>query len=801
MLCVLAALEDDQALEGFLGGTRDVTHPERTAEEAVESNGVLLTSIAVEGFRGIGAPTRLDIAPKAGLTVVVGRNGSGKSSFSEALELLLTGQTYRWSPSRSSEWREQWRNLHHPDTSASIGLIEEGVGPVTVSASWSAEASTYNDHAVVTQRAGERQVAGVEHLGWERALEQFQPILSYDELGAMLKGKPSDLYDAIAGILGVEQLSSALKRLKASIDTRKGPVTQATKSRTELRKLLAEHADERSGQALALLNKRPSDLDGLKALSTGTGGPDRGVVADLRSLLTLNLPTQADADAAVGRLRAARNALADAGAAVTQRQRDRLRLLEQGVALHGTHGDQTCPVCRQGDLDAAWAQTSRALIAREREELAGIESAHQTFELALREVRGLILAPTANLAAAPVNTVQEPLDDLRGLWQRWDDASIKQLSDSAADAEKLAAHVETSLPDLTASLELLQEVAAAAITDLDDAWQPVAGAIATWCHLMDEVAEVEPMLAQLQAAEKWLKDNDLRLKNERLAPIETHARDVWAKLRQESNVDLGGLELTGTATKRRLKVNGSVDGEAVESFAVFSQGELNALTLSLFLPRATLPESPFRFVVLDDPVQAMDPAKVDGLVEVLGEIAKSRQVVVFSHDDRLPAALRRSSLDATILEVSRGARSTVSVRPSVDPTQRYLQDANGLIKEWSDGRLSEDDLRRTLPGLYRFAVESAARERFFVAQLAAGLPLPDLEATWSDTHTTRQRVNLAIFGGQPAEHVAQKWLAPPYRKKALGVTGGGFHKGLWTDPDDAHHNVGRLVKDLREGAQ
>jgi hypothetical protein len=47
--------------------------------------------------------------------------------------------------------------------------------------------------------------------------------------------------------------------------------------------------------------------------------------------------------------------------------------------------------------------------------------------------------------------------------------------------------------------------------------------------------------------------------------------------------------------------------------SVMSQGELNALALSLFLPRMMLAQSPFRFLVIDDPVQAMDANKVDGL--------------------------------------------------------------------------------------------------------------------------------------------------------------------------------------------
>jgi hypothetical protein len=329
----------------------------------------------------------------------------------------------------------------------------------------------------------------------------------------------------------------------------------------------------------------------------------------------------------------------------------------------------------------------------------------------------------------------------------------------------------------------------------------LASAIAGWCDDWEAWKNVEPSVKQLLDAEKWLKDNDLRLKNERLEPIQTQARNAWQKLKQESNVELGALELTGTNTRRRVRISGAIDGEAVDSFAVFSQGELHALTLSLFLPRATLAQSPFRFVVLDDPVQAMDPAKVDGLVELLGELAKTRQVIVFSHDDRLPAALRRSAHDATILEVNRSANSAVSITSSQDPTVRYLNDAHGLIKEWQHERLSEEDLRKTLPGLYRFAIESAAKDRYFATRLAKGATIHDLESTWSGTHNTRKRVLLAIFGEEPPEHTAKSWISGPYRPSALGIASNGFHHGLATDPEDAHYKTKKLVDDIRAGAK
>ena len=95
-----------------------------------------LTSISVVGFRGIGPQARLDLYPAPGLMVVSGRNGSGKSSFAEALELALTGTSYRWHK-KEVLWTESWRNLHRSDPCAiRVGFTAEGSGPFTVGVDW-----------------------------------------------------------------------------------------------------------------------------------------------------------------------------------------------------------------------------------------------------------------------------------------------------------------------------------------------------------------------------------------------------------------------------------------------------------------------------------------------------------------------------------------------------------------------------------------------------------------------------------------------------------------------------------------
>src|SRR6266508_5437465 len=119
------------------------------------------------------------------------------------------------------------------------------------------------------------------------------------------------------------------------------------------------------------------------------------------------------------------------------------------------------------------------------------------------------------------------------------------------------------------------------------------------------------------------------------------AQRIWELLRQQSNVELARPELEGTGNRRRVKLDVTVDGMGGAALGVMSQGELHALALSLFLPRAMLPESPFRFIVIDDPVQSMDPARVDGLARVVDEVGHKRQSLVFTHDTRLSEAVRR----------------------------------------------------------------------------------------------------------------------------------------------------------------
>src|SRR5262249_44062812 len=120
------------------------------------------------------------------LTVVVGRNGSGKSTFADGLEVLLTGNLRRWQE-LSAAWRDSWRNLHAPDpVRLSADLLLEGAGAATAERSWKGGAA-FADSRVTVQVTGEKR-ASLDRLGWQEALVTYRPFLSHSELEAFLSG-------------------------------------------------------------------------------------------------------------------------------------------------------------------------------------------------------------------------------------------------------------------------------------------------------------------------------------------------------------------------------------------------------------------------------------------------------------------------------------------------------------------------------------------------------------------------------------------------------------------------------------
>lgn len=394
-LLILAAFEGDdelaQALEGAAGpGKRTEVPP----PETVDREAAYLRSISVRGFRGVGPEASLQLQPGPGLTLVVGRNGSGKSSFAEAAEVALTGDSYRWQ-GRSKIWRNGWRNLHTADASqVAVGLAEDGQpGTTSVVRRW--HGSDVGDSQCSVQRPGQPR-GDLSSLGWERDLATYRPFLSYSELGRMLDSRPSDMYDALAGILGLERLATAEERLKR---TRKELNDEAKTVKDELatvKEELAASDDPRAREAEAALRGRKPDLDRAAALAAGdSSGEQPPELDDLRRMSGLGGTDEQQAMDTAAELRQAIAADASFRGTDADEARRLAELLDRALGHYQRHAcEGACPVCGTADvLDHDWSERTGAEAQRLQRIATDAERARSHLARATDAARRLFTEP------------------------------------------------------------------------------------------------------------------------------------------------------------------------------------------------------------------------------------------------------------------------------------------------------------------------------------------------------------------------------------------------------------------------
>ncbi|MFJ4601253.1 AAA family ATPase [Streptomyces griseoluteus] len=711
---------------------------------------IYLDSVSVEGFRGIGPRTWLNLSPRPGVTLVVGRNGSGKSSIAEAIETAFTGTNTRWLGQDATR-TSNWRNLHDgAKTEIEVKLAVEGdSGRSTLSRTWTGHDLT--DCAGTFRRPGHGTVP-IDQASWKQALTDYRPFLSYVDLGRMISGKPSQMYDSIATILGLGQLSTAYNHLGLREKALGDAVKAAKNELPEIKEALyALQDDERAVQALvAIETKGRPDFATLEGLVAGLPATDDGILAELRAEVEVQGPDLEQVGAAVDRLRDALAGVEDVRLTGAEDALQRAELLEKALAHNNRHPDEeSCPVCgTEQVLDSAWAAGAGAQIALLRQEAKTAEDAHGELRSASRSAQNLMERPHQIPAS------------LADPWNAW------LACRAVTDPRELVQRVHDTALTLADACAAVKDNAARELEKRDERWRQLVTRLASWTEKARAAADAEPRLGHVRKARTWVKTLTAELRERRMEGFTGHSQRIWEKLRQESDIDLQSVSLQGSekATVRKLVMDVTVDGEEASALSVMSQGEQHSLALSLFLPRAATADSPFGFIVIDDPVQSMDPAKVNGLAQVLHELGEHRQVVVFTHDTRLQRAFTTQELPVTVFEVERGKASKVNVKAVTDPVRQAISDARALA---STKNLPEAARTHVLPSLCRIALENAFVEAAWIQHHRSGGSELDLHSAVTDANKLWRVAALAFLGDSGRMDDAKTELRHRYGRRAM----------------------------------
>ncbi|MFI8390686.1 AAA family ATPase [Streptomyces sp. NPDC085540] len=709
---------------------------------------VYLDSLTVNGFRGIGPRARLSLSPRPGVNLVVGRNGSGKSSLADAIEVGFTG-TRAHRAGQDATRGGHWYNLHDAD-SPKIELkvaIEGDTGNSTLTRTWTSR--EFGSSEATFKRPGHGTVPLAE-AGWDTALADHRPFLSYTDLDLMLTGKPSERYDAIAAILGMDLLSTATNRLSAREKALAAVAKETKDALPDLKDALyALEDDDRAVQALLAVDTPGApDLDTIDVLVAGLPPADDSRLAELHVEAGAHGPDLAEVGEAVQRLRIALADVEDLHGTDAENARLLADLLEKALAHADRHpDDDVCPACgTERVLGREWCDRASRQVAELRREAKTADDAHAAVRTGARSLQNLIERPQRIPAA------------LAGPWQAWTDC--RQI----ADPVELARSAEDAATVLADACDTVRRHAVRELEERDERWRALVTRLAAWADKARQTERDKPLKTSLSKAVKWLKDLSTELREQRMERFTDATQGIWERLRQESNVDLTAVSLKGSekANVRKLVMAASVDGQDAPALDVMSQGELHSLALSLFLPRATTADSPFGFLVIDDPVQSMDPTKVHGLAQVLHEMGRHRQILVFTHDPRLQKAFTDQELPVTVFQVTRGERSRVKVNRVDDPVAQAIGDARAIA---ATRGLPPETYSNVLPGLCRIALENAFLEAAWIRHHRTGGSERDLQAAIDRAERFQEVAAFALFGdvgrgGDVKEEVRRRYGSP-----------------------------------------
>lgn len=690
--------------------------------------------IYIEGFRGFRDAREFDLSASA--VIVTGPNGTGKTSFFDALQWVLIGKIERLESLRArknveyivSRYRHGSKATVEVDlrlTSGRVTLRRTGdQGGSTLELSGQSGQKLYGDEAEVELR---RLLVSAQALTLESALST-SGLMQQDVLRSVLEAKPAERYKQLTTILGLgrleafeeatkvlvvdagervkyarvdfERSQNALKAARdrieiATVRLASGPQIDAMRS--EVGELLFAtpagvvvdptqiqfRRPEQVRNCAALYARRAVELETLLAhadrmilLGRETPSPLRDVEKlqhDLGRAIAARSDAEASRSEAQTRLNSARLAAADVA-----------KLAALAVPMLTSQ----CPVCGQS-IDATHVERELLAKAQATGVLLELETAFRSANNRWVEAGAALLAAQQDLdEALRQNQSADELKMLRlsighaieGLSDRKSPLHLNSLSnhEDASTLKRVAQiaadYVRTARQPLYDLLEAIDR--SADQSALERAEAELHSIQAEHDELNLQVLDAEARARRVKDLADATVDGRVEVTERRLRSIQPLVADIYHRLDPHPAFKTVDFELDTYYRKGTTSplVVDPVAGVSADPLLVFSTSQANIVALSYFLAMSlSMGDEGLPFLLLDDPVQSMDDVNVLGFADLCRHLRRDRQLIVSTHERRLSGLLERKLAPRREGEATRIIRFTGWDRSGPTVDERLVQ--------------------------------------------------------------------------------------------------------------------------------
>ena len=596
-----------------------------------------IRTIELAWFRGAAGAVALE--PNGKSMVVYGENGSGKSSFVDAVEYVLNNGSIEHLRTEYSGSRQEKAipNTHKPaNAKSTLSFKFQNSSELKIQ---------FNPNGSSKRLAGE-----------SIAMDEWayrQTVLRQDEVAKFIHDTKGEKYSALLPLFGLHKLEIAaenLRKLRRTVESesklreKKAGLQQSTNLRNVT---FGDQSDEQIAEAIHGLHAQycggdRGEADVLSLCGMTKIAIDRRTSqfsADDRQHVALKDLAGSNLKGTVEQVRAASGKLAES---IDSNISEKLAVLQAARAFAETIEDATelnCPACGQAVTSDAFGEH----VKTETERLQELENAFDAYKSAVGSVSSCLESLKSNLRKPEIKEwkdgLVEPalLDGLRHLERTSPDALRENCS-----VEELNAVESMLLPIITTAAEATKGAPPNVQTLTDDKKRlEVAEIVMSSRSLQTEIDACENLMLVVTALEEELR-SQIRQRSQRV--IDTISQDVesmWSTLHPGETIDGVGLSLPAE-TDKAIDVVLKFHGRDQDSPRLtLSEGFRNSLGLCIFLSMAKQVADKEQPLVLDDVVVSLDRhhrGMIQGLLEAE---FYDRQVIILTHDREWYIELRQ----------------------------------------------------------------------------------------------------------------------------------------------------------------